>query len=61
MTFGRRDGYYNEEGYWTRTKFCFVSCGERCTCRAPGPHYNPVYDKRLDKTAAEPPIEEDRS
>lgn len=30
------DGYYDENGDWQRTKFCFVSCGDRCTCKPPG-------------------------
>lgn len=32
---GKRDGYYDERGIWQRTKFCFVDCGERCTCKPP--------------------------
>lgn len=29
-------GYYNEQGNWVRTKFCFMSCGESCDCMPPG-------------------------
>ena len=37
MTFAPRypDGYYDDDGSWQRTKFCFVDCGENCTCREP--------------------------
>ena len=28
-------GYYDESGHWQRTKFCFVHCGESCTCMPP--------------------------
>lgn len=31
----RRDGYCDKNGVWQRTKFCFVDCGDRCTCREP--------------------------
>lgn len=34
-----QDGYYDKNGRWQSTKFCFVSCGDRCTCRAPGGVY----------------------
>ena len=31
-----RDGYYDEEGRWQRTKHCFIYCGpEKCTCGPP--------------------------
>lgn len=30
-----RDGYYDDAGHWQRTKFCFVDCGDRCTCKPP--------------------------
>ena len=44
------DGYYDDNGRWQRTKFCFVSCGDRCTCGPPmGLHYNPMFDKSKDK------------
>ena len=47
------DGYYDDEGMWQRTKFCFVYCRERCTCQPPmGAHYNPDFDKRIDKAEA---------
>jgi hypothetical protein len=37
MTFAPRfnDGYYDESGSWRRTKFCFVYCGDSCTCGPP--------------------------
>ena len=37
MTFAPRypDGYYDDDGLWQRTKFCFVDCGENCTCKEP--------------------------
>lgn len=28
-------GYYDASGVWQRTKFCFVDCGDRCTCQPP--------------------------
>lgn len=46
--FTSRDGYYDEEGWWQRTKFCFVSCGARCTCMPPAGYYNAAYDKRRE-------------
>lgn len=55
---GGRDGYYGEDGKWRRTKFCFVSCGARCTCRPIGPFYNPLYD--VSKQPIEPLVQEDR-
>ena len=33
--YDRRDGFYDDRGHWQRTKFCFVYCGERCTCGPP--------------------------
>lgn len=42
------NGYYDDNGCWQRTKFCFVSCGERCDCMAPGGlYYSAAHDKRL--------------
>lgn len=42
-----RDGYYDDEGHWRRTKFCFVSCGARCTCSPPnGQHFRPRKDSK---------------
>lgn len=42
----RHDGYYDDNGQWRRTKFCFVSCGVRCTCMPPnGQQYSPQHDK----------------
>lgn len=32
-------GYYDENGTWVQTKFCFISCGERCDCTPPGGVY----------------------
>lgn len=31
----QRDGFYDDQGNWQRTKFCFVDCGDRCTCKPP--------------------------
>lgn len=43
----RHDGYYDDAGNWRRSKFCFVDCGERCTCMpSMGQHYSPAHDKR---------------
>ena len=48
----RLDGYYDDEGNWQRTKYCFVSCGERCTCMPPGNlHYSVAHDKRVKQTS----------
>lgn len=34
------DGYYDKDGLWHRTKFCFVYCGkEKCTCQPPNGIY----------------------
>ena len=39
------DGGYDENGHWQRTKFCFISCGKRCTCRPPfGMWYSMAHD-----------------
>ncbi len=57
MTFCGRfsaNGYYDDTGHWQRTKFCFVSCGARCTCGPPGGvYYNPLYDKSKEKEGDE--------
>ena len=43
----RSGGHYDEEGNWQRLKFCFVSCGSRCTCRPPGGiYYSAAHDMR---------------
>lgn len=35
----QRDGFYDEEGNWQRTKFCFTPCPpESCTCSPPKLH-----------------------
>lgn len=48
----RHDGYYDDNGHWQRTKFCFRSCGEACTCGPPmGRWYAAEHDK--SKPAAE--------
>jgi hypothetical protein len=40
------DGYYDDEGNWQRTKFCFVQC-QHCTCQPPGLlFYSVAHDKR---------------
>ena len=28
-------GYFDNDGKWVQTKFCFVSCGEECDCQPP--------------------------
>ncbi len=33
--FSSPDGYYDDKGTWRRAKFCFVDCGDRCTCKPP--------------------------
>ena len=53
------DGYMfeSDDGYWVRTKFCFVSCEERCDCMPPnGQHYSAAHDesKRLDISGERP-------
>lgn len=57
------NGYYDENGNWQRTKFCFVSCGQRCDCLPPGGlHYSAAHDKRLKATKeATPPTHEEES
>lgn len=46
-SFGSIDGYYDDCGNWNRTKYCFISCGARCTCMPPmGLSYDPARDKR---------------
>lgn len=43
-----RGGYYDDKGQWQRTKYCFMSCGDRCTCRPPnGKYYSEAHDERL--------------
>lgn len=33
----RRDGYYDADGNWQRTRYCFVACPpDKCTCKPPG-------------------------
>ncbi len=47
---GGRDGHYDDKGQWQRTKFCFMSCGDRCTCGPPnGMYYSPIHDKSKEK------------
>jgi len=44
-----RNGHYDDDGIWQRTKFCFVYCGERCDCGPPnGQHYSAAHDKRVN-------------
>lgn len=46
----RHDGFYNDHGKWVRTKYCFLSCGDRCTCGPPmGLYYSAAHDKRVKK------------
>lgn len=43
------DGYYDESGFWQRTKFCFIQCQD-CTCQPPdGMFYNEAHDRKLKK------------
>lgn len=55
----RRDGYYDEQGNWQRTKFCFRYCGPSCTCGPPlGQYYSEAHDKTKDRqTASDTPSE----
>lgn len=54
------DGYYDDTGQWQRTKFCFTSCGARCTCLPPnGQSYSAAHDKRL-KDAQRSALDESR-
>ena len=49
------DGYYDENGYWKRTKFCFVSCGDRCTCLPPnGQWHIPINSLKGNNMIDEP-------
>lgn len=54
------NGYYDENGNWQRTKFCFMAC-RHCDCMPPsGLHYSAAHDKRLkklDPTSDVKPIE----
>ena len=47
MFVGRsRDGYYDENGNWQRSKFCFMTCHD-CTCLPPlGIYYDQSKDTR---------------
>lgn len=46
-------GYYDEQGEWQRSKFCFVDCGDRCICRPPGGlWYDAGRDKRITDQAS---------
>lgn len=41
------NGYYNENGFWHRTKFCFRAC-THCDCGPPGGfQYDARYDKHI--------------
>lgn len=42
------DGFYDDDGHWQRTKFCFMHCGANCTCGPPikGQYYSPQHDKK---------------
>lgn len=56
------DGYYDDNGEWQRTKFCFVDCGERCTCRPPGGmHYSETHDTRKQAPESSDPTPASRS
>jgi hypothetical protein len=47
-TFGL-NGYYDDNGNWQRTKFCFMAC-QRCDCQPPGGlHYSALHDHRLKR------------
>lgn len=42
------NGYYDDNGNWQKTKYCFQAC-THCNCRPPGNlWYNKAYDKRLE-------------
>lgn len=52
-----RDGYYNENNVWVRTKYCFVDCGDRCTCKPPNEIYvidYSFYEAMPTKTYLDP-------
>ena len=41
----RVNGYYDDNGIWKRTKFCFAPCHD-CTCAPPnGQYYSLAHDK----------------
>lgn len=51
-------GYYDDKGQWQQTKFCIVSCGDRCNCQPPnGQYYSLAHDIRPpeEKQAATTP------
>ncbi len=52
-----RDGYYDDSGRWRATKHCFLSCGDRCTCRPPMGRYQlppeEVERRQAEKKAAQ--------
>lgn len=49
------DGYYDDNGEWQRTKYCFMSCGAACTCMPPfGQHYSAAHDKRTGADCSSP-------
>lgn len=49
------DGYYDDNGDWQRSKFCFVSCGVACTCMPPfGAFYSAAHDKRAGVALGSP-------
>jgi len=43
-----RDGYYDDNGHWQRTKFCFAAC-VNCTCGPPGGMWVIPVKKNEDK------------
>lgn len=49
------DGYYDDAGQWQRLKFCFVSCGDACTCMPPGGVF---YSKAHDKSKRQQTVNE---
>jgi hypothetical protein len=57
MTSRSDGGHYDDRGNWQRTKFCFVSCGDRCTCTPPlGQYYSAAHDKSKEKPDEHPPV-----
>ena len=57
MIYDTANGYYDDNGIWQRTKFCFVQC-HNCTCGPPtGHYYSPAHDK--NRQPKEPNIRRD--
>lgn len=53
------DGYYDDNGEWQRTKFCFVAC-QHCTCMPPGGRfYSEAHDKRRNAMTTKVTVKND--